>query len=91
MTWLGTTRIIVPWDIAVQIPIMQGSAFCCHEHFVVVSNVNNGVMTTPAANNGHDDITVLHVTSQWFGMWLHHKYALIWDPSAISNLGDLPD
>ncbi len=45
---------IVPWDIAV--------------HFVVVSDVNNGVMTTPAANNGHDDVTELPVTSQWFGM-----------------------
>ncbi len=32
-----------------QIPTMQGSAICCHEHFIVVSDVNNGVMTTPAA------------------------------------------
>ncbi len=65
MTWLGTTRGIVPWDIAVQIPT---SAICCHEHVVVVSDVNNGVMTIPAANNGHDDVTELLVTSQWFGM-----------------------
>ncbi len=28
-------------------------------HFVVVSDVNNAVMTTPAANNGHDDVTGL--------------------------------
>ncbi len=41
---------------------------CCHVHFVV-SVVNNGVMTTPAANNGHDDVTELPVTSQWFGMF----------------------
>ncbi len=51
-----------------QIPKMQGSTICCHEHFVGVSDVNNGVMTTPAANNGHDDVTDLLVTSQWFGM-----------------------
>ncbi len=43
-----------------QIPTMQGSAICCHEDFGVVSgDVNNGVMTTPAANNGHDDF-------EWF-------------------------
>ncbi len=42
---------------------MQGSAICCHVHFVVASDVNNGVMTTPAANNGHDDYTELPVTS----------------------------
>ncbi len=67
--WLGTTRIIVPWDMAVHIPTMQGSAIRCHEHFVVVSDVmNNGVMTTPAANNVHDDVTELPVTSQWLGM-----------------------
>ncbi len=59
---------MVPWDIAVQIPTMQGSAICCYEHFVVVSDVNNGVMTTPAANNGCDDVTEIPVTSQWFGM-----------------------
>ncbi len=48
---------------------MQGSAIYCHEHFVVVvSDVNNGIMTTPAANNGHADVTKLPVTSQWFGM-----------------------
>ncbi len=47
-----------------QIPTMQGSAICCHEDFVVVSDVNNGVMTTPAGNNGHDDVTELPVTSQ---------------------------
>ncbi len=51
---------IVPWDIAVQIPTMQGSAICCHEHFVVVSDVNNGVMTTPLVNNGHDDVTATY-------------------------------
>ncbi len=50
-----------------QIPTMQGSAICCHEHFVVVSDVNNGVMTTPAANKEYD-VTELPVTSQWFGM-----------------------
>ncbi len=38
---------------------MQGSAICCHDHFDVVSDVNNCVITTPAANNGHDDVTVL--------------------------------
>ncbi len=47
---------------------MQGSAICYHEHFVVVSDVNNDVMTTQAANNGYDDVTELHVTSQLFGM-----------------------
>ncbi len=51
-----------------QIPTMQGSAICCHVHFVAVSDVNNDVMTTPAVNNGHDDVTELPVTSQWFGM-----------------------
>ncbi len=59
---------IVLWDIAVQIPTMQGSAIWCHEHFVVVSDVNNGVIPTPAANNGYDDVTEVPVTSQWFGM-----------------------
>ncbi len=48
----------------VQISTMQGSDICYHEHFVVVSDVNNGVMTTPAANNGHNDFTELTVTSQ---------------------------
>ncbi len=47
---------------------MQVSVICCHEDFVVVSHVNNGVMTTPAANNGYDDVTELPMTSQWFGM-----------------------
>ncbi len=47
---------------------MQGSAICCYENFVVVSDVINGVMTTPAANNGQDDVTELSVTSQWFEM-----------------------
>ncbi len=47
---------------------MQGSAICCHEHVVVVSDVNNDVMTTPVANNGYDDVTELPETSQWFGM-----------------------
>ncbi len=60
---------IVPWDIAVQIPTMHVSAICFHEHFVVVSDVNNGVMRIPAANNGHDDITGLLVTLQLFGMF----------------------
>ncbi len=50
-----------------QIPKMQRSAICCHEHFVV-SDVNNGVMTTPAANNGYDDVTEQPVILQWFGM-----------------------
>ncbi len=53
----------------------QWSAICCHVHFVVVSDINNGFMTTPAANNGNDDVTELPVTSQW--LW-HHKYVLIW-------------
>ncbi len=35
-------------------------------------------MTTHAANNGQDNVTELHVTSQWFGMLGHHKYALMW-------------
>ncbi len=61
-----------------QIPTMQGSAIWCHEHFVVVSDVNNGVIPTPAANNGYDDVTEVPVTSQWFGMLRHHKNALIW-------------
>ncbi len=47
---------------------MQGSTICCHEYFVVVRYINNGVMTTLAAHNGHDDVTELHVSSQWFGM-----------------------
>ncbi len=47
---------------------MKGSAIYCHEHFVVVSDVSNGGMTAPAANNGYDDVTVLPVTLQWFGM-----------------------
>ncbi len=51
MTWLGTSYLdIVPYDITVQIHTMQGSAICCHDNFVVVSDVNNGVMTTQAAN-----------------------------------------
>ncbi len=61
-------QVIVPWDIVVQIPTMKGYVICCHEHFVIVSDVNNGVMTTAAANNGHDYVTELPVTSQWFGM-----------------------
>ncbi len=58
---------------------MQGSCIFCHEAFVIVSDINNGVdiMTTPA-NNGHDVVRELPVTSQWFGMLSHHKYALIW-------------
>ncbi len=28
-----------------QIPTMQGSAICCHEYFVAVSDVKNGGMT----------------------------------------------
>ncbi len=51
----------------VQIPTMQGSAICCHEH-VVVSDANNGVMTTPATNNGYDDVTEFCMASQQFGM-----------------------
>ncbi len=47
-----------------QIPTIQGFAICCHEHFVVVSDINNRVMTTPAGKNGHDDATELPVTSQ---------------------------
>ncbi len=58
----------MPWDIALQIPTMQGSAICYYEHFAIVSDINNGVMTTPAENNGYDDVTELPVTSQWFGM-----------------------
>ncbi len=53
---------IVPWDIVVQIPTMHGSAICCHDHFVVPSDFNNGVITTPVANNGRDDVTDLPVT-----------------------------
>ncbi len=49
-------------------PHNAGMSICCHEHFVVVSDVNNGVMTTPAANNGQDDVTEVRMTSQWFGM-----------------------
>ncbi len=52
----------------VQIPTMQGPASCCHGHFLLVSDVNNGVITTPAANNGHDNVTEPPVTSQWSGM-----------------------
>ncbi len=52
-----------------QIPTMQGSAICFYEHFVVVSDAaNNGVMATPAANNGHNHVRELLVTSQWFVM-----------------------
>ncbi len=61
-----------------QIPTIQGYVICCHEHFVVVGDVNNGVMTTLAANNGYAVVTELPMTSQWFGMLRHHKYALIW-------------
>ncbi len=43
---------------------MQVSAISFHEHVVVVSDINSGVMTTPAANKGHDDVTELPVTSQ---------------------------
>ncbi len=50
-----------------QKPTMQGSAICCHVHFFVVTDINNGIMTTLAANNGHDDVTE-HVTLQWFGV-----------------------
>ncbi len=49
-------------------PTMHESANCCHVHFVAVSDINKGVMTSPTANNGHDDVTELPVTSQWFGM-----------------------
>ncbi len=67
---------------------MQGSAIYCHEHFVV-SDFNNGVMTTPAANNGQDDVTELPMTSQWFGMLSHHKYALIWcDSTKMSSMSN---
>ncbi len=59
---------ILLWDIVVQIPTMQGSAISCHEHFVVVSDVNNGVMITPTASNGYGDVTEIPVTSQWFGI-----------------------
>ncbi len=55
----GYYKNIVPWDIVVQIPTMQGSTICCHEHFVIISDVKNGDMTTPAANNGHDDVTMV--------------------------------
>ncbi len=48
-----------------QIPTMSGSAIGCHELFVVVSDINNGVMTKPAVNNGHGDVTEL---PQWFRM-----------------------
>ncbi len=40
-------------------PPMQGSTICYHEHFVVLSDVNNGFMTTPAVNKRHDDVTEL--------------------------------
>ncbi len=50
------------------IPTVQESVIRCHEHFVDVNDVSNGVMTTPTANNGHDDVIELPVTSQWFGM-----------------------
>ncbi len=75
---LASYQDIVPWDIAVKIPTMQWSVICCHEHFVVVSDINDDIMTTPAAINWHDDVTELPVTSQLFGMLWHHKYALIW-------------
>ncbi len=60
---------IILWEIWVQIYTIQGYAIYCHEHVVVDSDVNNGVMTTPVANNGHHNVTELTVTSQWFGMW----------------------
>ncbi len=65
MTWLGTTRILYYW---MQIPTILGSAICFHEIFIVVSDANNGVMKTPAVNNGHDDVTKLLVTSHLGGM-----------------------
>ncbi len=48
-------------------PHIAGICHLLHKHFVV-SEDNIAVMTTPAANNGHDDVTVLPVISQWFGM-----------------------
>ncbi len=65
---LARYQDIVPWDIVVQIPTMLGSSIYCHEHFVVVIDINDSVMATPAANNGHDDVTEIHVTSKWFGI-----------------------
>ncbi len=45
---------------------MQGSATCCHEHFVVVSDVNNGVMIIPSVNKGHDDVrATFDITMVW--------------------------
>ncbi len=75
MTWLDTTRILYHGIFRCRSP---QCAICCLEHFVVVSNVNNDVMTTSAANNGRGDVTELLVTSQWLGMLWHHKYTLIW-------------
>ncbi len=54
---LTPSVVIIGSDIVVQIPTMQGSAICYHEHFVVVSKANNGVKTTPAAQYGNDDVT----------------------------------
>ncbi len=63
MTWLGTTRILFRG-------ILQYRSLQCRDlpSVIVVSDINNGVMTTQVANNGHDDVTELPVTSQWFGM-----------------------
>ncbi len=68
MTWLGTARILSNGILQCRPPTMHGSAIIWHKHFLD-SDINNGVMTIPTANNGHDDITELPVTSQWFGMY----------------------
>ncbi len=68
MTWLGPYRILYHGILQCRSHTMQGSAICCHEYFVVITDINNGVMTTPSATNGQDYVTGLPVTSQWFGM-----------------------
>ncbi len=57
--------------------------------FFVISDSNNGVMTTPALNNGNDDVTELPVTSEWFGMLWYHTHALIWyDGTNMLSMGN---
>ncbi len=68
ITWLGTTWILYHGILQSRFPQCRDLSYVAMIIFVVVSDVNNGVMTKPAVNNGHDDVTELPVTSHWFGM-----------------------
>ncbi len=56
----------LPWDVVVHIPTMQ--AICCHEHVLVISDISNSVITTPAANNGCDDMEYCDIINMPF-LW----------------------